>query len=209
VFAHDWDGDGHADLLAGRRGDIVWYRNTSKKGSPELREPEIFVPASEWSFGSERRDDLPARLHAICVTDFNADGRLDLLLGDHFFNRVDLTKKQEVQVAEGMTKSSTIRRELATAPANETRPTKRGQSESGDFAKRLGSGKPEDWDSDEPGAYVDLHEVEGRVERVDQNHVKYFFDLSPGEKRFVRYSVTYKRRKVGPELNTGKKREPL
>jgi len=70
-------------------------------------------------------------------------------------------------------------------------------------------GKPKDWDSDEPGAYVDLHEVEGRVERVDQNHVKYFLDLNPGEERFVRYSVTYKRRKVGPELNTEKKREPL
>jgi len=70
-------------------------------------------------------------------------------------------------------------------------------------------GKPKDWDSDEPGAYVDLHEVEGRVERVDQNHVKYFLDLDPGQKRFVRYAVTYKRRKVGPELNTEKKREPL
>ena len=27
-------------------------------------------------------------------------------------------------------------------------------------------GKPKDWDSDEPGAYVDLHKVPGRVERV-------------------------------------------
>jgi len=70
-------------------------------------------------------------------------------------------------------------------------------------------GKPKDWPSNEPGAYVDLHEVEGRVERVDQNHVKYFLDLEPGEKRLVRYSVTYKRRKMGPELNTEKKREPL
>jgi len=69
-------------------------------------------------------------------------------------------------------------------------------------------GKPDDWNSNEPGAYVDLHEVGGRVERVDQNHVKYFLDLNPGEKRFVRYSVTYKRRKVGPELNTDKRREP-
>jgi len=68
---------------------------------------------------------------------------------------------------------------------------------------------PADWNSDEPGAYVDLHEIAGRKERVDQNHVKYFFDLKPGEKRFVEYSVTYKRRKVGPELNQEKKREPL
>jgi len=69
--------------------------------------------------------------------------------------------------------------------------------------------QPQDWNSDEEGAYVDLHEIDGRVERVDQNHVKYFLDLDPGEKRFVRYSVTYKRRKVGPELNQDRKREPL
>jgi hypothetical protein len=70
-------------------------------------------------------------------------------------------------------------------------------------------GEPDGWDSGEPGAYVDMHEIGGRVERVDQNQVKYFLDINPGEKRFVSYSVTYKRRKVGPELNAEKKREPL
>jgi len=70
-------------------------------------------------------------------------------------------------------------------------------------------GKPDDWESNDPGAYVDLHEIGGRVERVDQTHVKYFLDLNPGEKRLVRYTVTYKRRKVGPELNHEKKREPI
>jgi len=68
---------------------------------------------------------------------------------------------------------------------------------------------PPDWSSSEAGAYVDLHQVSGRKERVDQNHVKYFLDLKPGEKRLVTYSVTYKRRQVGPELNAEKKREPL
>ncbi len=47
------------------------------------------------------------------------------------------------------------------------------------------------------------------MELVDQSHVKYFLDLAPGEKRRVHYTVTYKRRKVGPELNTEKRREPL
>jgi len=70
-------------------------------------------------------------------------------------------------------------------------------------------GQPKDWNGNEEGAYVDLHQIDGRVERVDQNHVKYFLDLKPGEKRFVKSSVTYKRRKVGPELNQEKKREPL
>jgi hypothetical protein len=68
---------------------------------------------------------------------------------------------------------------------------------------------PKDWTSNEPAAYVDLHNVPGRVERVDQQHVKYFLDLQPGKKQVVNYSVTYKRRKLGPELNTEKKREPL
>jgi hypothetical protein len=68
---------------------------------------------------------------------------------------------------------------------------------------------PPDWSSNEAGAYVDLHQVSGRKERVDQNHVKYFLDLKPGEKRLVSYSVTYKRRQVGPELNQERKREPL
>jgi hypothetical protein len=70
-------------------------------------------------------------------------------------------------------------------------------------------GKPAGWDGNEPGAYVDMREIAGRVERVDQNHVKYFLDLNPGERQIVRYSVTYKRRKVKPELNGEKKREPL
>ena len=68
---------------------------------------------------------------------------------------------------------------------------------------------PKGWTSNEPGAYVDLHAVGGRVERVDQQHVKYFMDVSPGKKQVMSYSVTYKRRKVGPELNTERKREPL
>jgi hypothetical protein len=68
---------------------------------------------------------------------------------------------------------------------------------------------PKDWTGNEPGAYVDLHHVAGKIEKVDQNHVKYFLDLKPGEKQLVQYSVTYKKRKVGPELNVEKKREPL
>jgi hypothetical protein len=68
---------------------------------------------------------------------------------------------------------------------------------------------PADWNSQEPGAYVDLHEIPGRKESVDQNHVKYFLKLKPGEKQLVKYSVTYKRRKVEPELNQDRRREPL
>jgi hypothetical protein len=70
-------------------------------------------------------------------------------------------------------------------------------------------GEPKGWTSNEPGAYVDLHTISGRVERVDRQHVKYFLDLSPAKKQVVQYSVTCKRRKVGPEINAQRKREPL
>jgi hypothetical protein len=69
--------------------------------------------------------------------------------------------------------------------------------------------EPKGWTSNEPGAYVDLHTIAGRVERVDLQHVKYFMDPKPGKKQRVEYSVTYKRRKVGPELNTERKLELL
>ena len=100
----DWDGDGRVDLLAGRKRDIVWYRNTGKEGRPEFQNPEILVPANDWSFGDERQDDQPGRYHAICVVDFNADGRLDLLLGDHFVKRIDLTEEQKARIAEALLK---------------------------------------------------------------------------------------------------------
>ena len=118
----DWDGDGRADLLAGRKRDIVWYRNTGKEGQPEFQNPEILVPANDWSFGDERQDDQPGRYHAICVVDFNADGRLDLLLGDHSVERIDLTEEQKARIAEGNAKSSAMRRELRETPPGETRP---------------------------------------------------------------------------------------
>jgi len=70
-------------------------------------------------------------------------------------------------------------------------------------------GEPKGWTSSEPGAYVNLHTIAGRVERGDQQHVKYFMDLKPGKKQWVEYTATYKRRKVGPELNLERKREPL
>ena len=39
-------------------------------------------------------------------------------------------------------------------------------------------GKARGWDGNEPGAYIDLHDIAGRVERVDARHVKYYLDSS-------------------------------
>ncbi len=118
--AADWDGDGRDDLLVGRKGDIVWYRNTGKKGRPVLQGPEILIPAGNRSPGNERRYDEPAYHHAICVADFNADGRLDLLLGDHSVRRIELTEEQRAQLAEASAKNVALRGEVTRRPQNET-----------------------------------------------------------------------------------------
>jgi hypothetical protein len=39
-------------------------------------------------------------------------------------------------------------------------------------------------------AYVDLHQIANRVERVDQNHGKFLLDLNPGKKGVVNQLTT-------------------
>ena len=86
----DWDDDGRNDLITGDDRGIVWYRDASRSGEPSFEPPRLliaragFAPAAPAAF--DRKRDLPTqRFYAICACDFDADGRLDLLLGDHVF----------------------------------------------------------------------------------------------------------------------------
>jgi hypothetical protein len=84
--AADWDGDGKLDLLTGAGdGSVLWYRNIGTTGQPTLAGAEILVPPSPLpEFGGENNPGPVAwgRCTKVCVTDFNGDGRLDLLVGD-------------------------------------------------------------------------------------------------------------------------------
>ena len=81
----DWDADGHPDLVVGTAtGSVVWYRNAGTGKSPLLEGPKTLVPESPLGWGSDgqrKPGDWGLRVK-ICVTDWNGDGRLDLLLGD-------------------------------------------------------------------------------------------------------------------------------
>jgi hypothetical protein len=74
--AADWDEDGDLDLLLGTEaGSVLWYRNQGSRTAPKLAAPSILIPEPE-------KSSLRGRRAKFCVTDWNEDGRADIVLGD-------------------------------------------------------------------------------------------------------------------------------
>lgn len=70
----DWDGDGLWDLVSGSNaGAVVWFRNTGKAGRPKFAAAQTLVEPGTGGLGQRTQ---------ACVADFDADGRMDLLVGD-------------------------------------------------------------------------------------------------------------------------------
>jgi hypothetical protein len=83
----DWDGDGRWDIVTGAAdGGVYWYRNAGRRGHPEFEAPITLVARHEGSGYGELLEPgqapKPGIRSQIAVTDYDGDGKLDVLLGD-------------------------------------------------------------------------------------------------------------------------------
>lgn len=85
-FVVDWDGDGDLDVLSGTSlGGVQWAQNTAGRGKlPVLKPFETLIAAPQPLTNESRPKEVtaPAGSTRVWVADMNADGRLDVLVGD-------------------------------------------------------------------------------------------------------------------------------
>jgi hypothetical protein len=102
----DWDSDGRWDIITGSDdGSVTFFRNIGTANVPVFSQGVLLVAPAEdnWYFRTILDDDdfRPGIRSQVEVADVNADGRLDLLLGDYYLSltyRKDLTDAEKEEV---------------------------------------------------------------------------------------------------------------
>lgn len=102
----DWDSDGLWDIITGSDdGSVTFFRNIGAAKTPEFSKGELLVgpPEDAWYCRTlfEERDFRPGIRSQVEVADVNADGRMDLLLGDYYMSltyRMNLTDVEKAEV---------------------------------------------------------------------------------------------------------------
>jgi len=115
----DWDADGRWDLVVSSGdGSVSWYRNTGSEKVVKLGERQTLISAkAESKFVTQylgpNEAPKPGVRAQICVTDYNGDGKLDLLLGDYSSivrTRKALATAERKELKELLASESALRR---------------------------------------------------------------------------------------------------
>src|SRR5262249_2964023 len=101
----DWDGDGKWDILSGTEmGGVVWFRNVGTRTAPPFDAEQSLIPKHSGNgypevveSGSEPE---PGYRTQVAATDYDRDGKIDLLVGDFRTTktlRPDLTAEERAE----------------------------------------------------------------------------------------------------------------
>jgi hypothetical protein len=87
----DWDSDGNPDLVVGAGdGSVLWYRNGGGRTDPKLEAAQVLLTAGRKpTHAAPTRSGGRGMRAKVCVTDWNGDGALDLLVGDFSFSQAE------------------------------------------------------------------------------------------------------------------------
>jgi len=119
-IAADWDGDGLQDVLVGTgEGSVILFRNIGSTEKPELEGGKVLVEKSPvaWKWEDRKPGQWGARVK-IHVTDWNGDGRLDLLLGDRsgsVIKNPQLNAEQREAAEEAGQQLAVLRKQMSEA----------------------------------------------------------------------------------------------
>ena len=104
--AHDWKGDGRADMLIGHESaGLQVLFDSAKKGEPIFTKRQVLIRDPGRNAMGTAGTDFPGGRLKMHVTDYNGDGLADLIVGDvnspsSMRPKKDLSEQQLVQYAK-------------------------------------------------------------------------------------------------------------
>jgi hypothetical protein len=101
----DWDQDGEMDLVVGAGDGSVWfYRNEGSREAPKYAAGKMLLRKAKVDHDNLPLEgtapERPGMRAKVCVTDYDGDGRVDLLVGGFSMHRKPEPKLDAEQIAK-------------------------------------------------------------------------------------------------------------